>query len=237
MSACLDSCQQKLKIVITNDCNFLDQVSKSNLLTKKSRPRRFFAAEAEVGEAFVQMAQKGNLTLYNLLNDILKKAVELDQSGSSLQEAFRGFRTLKTSQEIGFIAVPEKLWYETAEIAHKVDPRSTSERFAEAGDWIGKYSLAKSKGRNRVEHLIECLSPLTHYSGDFSFEGGDTVRVRCVSHEFSTSYADSFATLLSRAFEKIGYQCTSRNVSKGMLLLSFQRSAQLDHELRGEILA
>ena len=206
-------------------------------MTKKLRPRRFFAADAEVGDAFVQMAEKGNLTLYNLLNDILKKTVELDRTGSSMQEAVRDSRTIKTSQEIGFIAVPEKLWYETAEIAHKVDPKRTFDRFAEAGDWIGKYSLAKSEGKSRVEHLIQCLSPLTHYTSDFSFEGSDAVQLRCVNHEYSKSYADSFATLLTRAFEKIGYRCTSRNVSKGMLLLSFQRSAQLDQELEGEILA
>ncbi len=203
----------------------------------KARARRFFAAEAEIGDAFVQMAQKKNLTLYNLLNDMLKKAVELDQAGISLQEAIREFRVLRTSQEIGFIAVPEKLWYETVEIAHRADPARTSNRFAEAGEWIGKYSLAKSGGQNQVEHLIQCLSPLTHYSSDFSSEGNEIVRLRCVDHQYSALYADSFATLLSRAFEKIGYQTSSRNVSKGMLLLSFRRSAQLEQKLPGEIFA
>jgi hypothetical protein len=183
------------------------------------------------------MAQKRNLTLYNLLNEMLKQAVELDQAGITLREAVQGFRTLRTSQEIGFVAVPEKLWYETAELTHKINPAQTSTRFAEAGDWIGKYSIAKSGAQNPVKHLIGCLSPLTHSSGDFSSEGSETVRLRCVNDQYSASYSDCFATLLSRAFEKIGYRCTSRDVSKGMLLLSFRNVAQLDQKLRGEILA
>ena len=183
------------------------------------------------------MAQKRNLTLYNLLNEMLKHAVELDQAGITLQEAVQGFRTLRTSQEIGFVAVPEKLWYETAEVAHKIDPTHTSTRFAEAGEWIGKYSLAKSGTQNPVKHLIDCLSPLTHSVSDFSSEGNETVRLRCVNNQYSASYSDCFATLLCRAFEKVGYRCTSRDVSKGMLLLSFRNAAQIDQKLRGEILA
>jgi hypothetical protein len=206
-------------------------------LTEKAQARRFFAADAEVGDAFVQMAQKKNLTLYNLLNDMLKKAVELDQAGISLQEAIRDFRILRTSREIGFVAVPEKLWYETAEIAYRADAARTGNRFADAGEWIGKYSLAKSGRQNQVEHLIQCLSPLTQYSSDFSSDGSEIIHLRCVNHQYSASYADSFATLLSRAFEKIGYQCLSRNVSKGMLLLSFRRSAQLEQKSPGEIFA
>ena len=183
------------------------------------------------------MAQKRNLTLYNLLNEMLKHAVELDQAGASLQEAVQGFRTLRTSQEIGFVAVPEKLWYETAEVAHKIDPAHTSTRFADAGEWIGKYSLAKSGGQNTVKHLIDCLSPLTHSISDFASERNETVRLRCVNYQYSASYSVCFAALLILAFEKIGYRCTSRDVSKGMLLLSFHNTAKLDQKLQGEIIA
>ena len=206
-------------------------------MTRKTRSRRFFAANAEIGDAFVQMAQKRNLTLYNLLNEMLKHVVELDQAGASLQDAVQGLRTLRTSQEIGFVAVPEKLWYETAEVAHKIDPAHTGTSFADAGEWIGKYSLAKSGGQNPVKHLIDCLSPLTHSSSDFSSAGNETVRLRCVNNQYSASYSDCFAALLIRAFEKIGYRCTSQDVSKGMLLLSFHNVAQVDQKLPGEILA
>ncbi len=206
-------------------------------MARKTRPRRFFAADAEVGDAFVQMAHKRNLTLYSLLNEMLKHAIELDRAGIALQEAVQRFRTLRTSQEIGFVAVPEKLWYETAEVAHKIDPARTCSRFAEAGEWIGKYSLAKGGGQNPVRHLIDCLSPLTHSSSDFSSEGNETIRLRCVNNQYSASYSDCFAALLCRAFEKIGYQCTSRDLSKGMVLLSFRTSTQLDQKPMGEILA
>lgn len=204
---------------------------------RKIPNRRFFAAKAEVAEAFVRVASRRNLTLYGLVSDILKKVVDLDSIGVSLDEVMEGFRLFKTSKEIGFVPVPENLWYETAEVSLKTDRKGTIARFSEAGEWIGKYALAKSQGKDPSKFLATCLAPLVHEASDFSIDGSETVRLRCVNARHPPFYTEPFSILLSKAIETLGYECESRTASRGMILLAFRKVLGLEQRMRGEILA
>lgn len=183
------------------------------------------------------MAPRRNLTLYGLVTDVLKKIVELDHHGVSLEDAANSFRSAKTAREIGLVVVPQNLWYETVDSALKVDRKGTMARFSDAGEWIGKYCVAKSSGENASRELAACLAPLASDANDFSLEGIETIHLRCVNPKYSQQYAESFSLLLSKAFEMIGHECTSRTVSKGMIILTLHRIPKLEQKMRSEILA
>ncbi len=208
----------------------------SKPLPGKTPKRHFFAVKAEVGETFARMASKRNLTLYSLVSDCLEKIVELDNSGVSLDEAASSFRLLKTAREIGLVLVPESLWYETVESSLKTDRKGTMARFSDTGEWIGKYCLAKNRGDNAARELGSCLAPLASDANDFSLEGDETIRLRCVNPKYSQQYAESFSMLLCKAFETIGHECLSRTVSKGMIILTLHRVPMLEKKMRDEIL-
>ncbi len=183
------------------------------------------------------MASKRNLTLYGLVTDVMKKVVELDNAGVSLDEATNSFRLMKTAKEIGLVIAPEILWYETVESALRTDRKATMARFSDAGEWIGKYCLAKNSGDDPARELASCLAPLTSDANDFSLEGNDTIHLRCVNPKYSQQYAESLALLVSKAFEMIGYESASRTVSKGMIILTLHRVPKLEQKMRSEILA
>jgi hypothetical protein len=206
-------------------------------LTGKGAPRHFFAVKGDVGEAFAQVAERRNITLYSLLNDVLAKVNSLDKAGGSLGEAIDSFHVIRTIKEIGFVVIPEDLWYETVENSLKADRKATTARFSAAGEWIGKYCLAKNRGGNTTQELTSCLAPLSSNANDFSLEGSDAVRLRCVNPRFSQSYAESFSVLLSKAFETIGHEITSRTVSKGMIILTLRKVSKPGQKVRDEILA
>jgi hypothetical protein len=193
--------------------------------------------KGDVGEAFARMAERRNLSLFSLLSDVLARITSLDKAGGSLDEAMNSFHLMKTIKEIGFVVVPEDLWYETVENSLKADRKGTMARFSTAGEWIGKYCLAKNLGGNSTQELTSCLAPLSHNANDFSLEGSDAVRLRCVNPRFSQHYAESFSALLSKAFETIGHECTSRTVSKGMIILTLRKVPRLEQKMRDEILA
>lgn len=193
--------------------------------------------KADIADSIMRIASEKSLTLYGLVSDVLEKVAELANSGVSLSEALEGFRLMKTSKEIGFVPVPEHLWYETAEISLKADRRGTMARFAESGEWIGKYALAKSRGTDPAKYLANCLAPLTCDASEFVMEGGETVRLRCVNPRHPPSYSEPFSALLARAVETLGYECESKTASKGMILLSFRRAPAILQKARGEIVA
>ena len=206
-------------------------------MTRGAVNRRFFAARAEVADAFVRMAARKNLTLYGLLSDILEKVVDLDNLGVPLNEAIHGFQLCRTAKEIGYAFVPESLWYNAAEVSLKSNREQTEKRFAEAGEWIGKYVLAKSRGTDPTKYMVSCLEPLGCDATELSIDANDRIHIRCVNPRHSLSYAESFSTLLRRAIETLGYVCENKTVSRGMVLLSLRRDPQLERKMRGEILA
>ncbi len=183
------------------------------------------------------MASRKNLTLYGLLSDVLEKVVDLDNVGASINEAIHGFQLCRIAKEIGYVFVPEGLWYNTAEASLNSDPEQTRKRFAEAGEWIGKYALAKSRGTDPTKYMVSCLEPLGCDATELSIDGTDNIHIRCVNPQHSLSYAESFSTLLSRAIETLGYVCENRTTSRGMILLSLRKDPQLERKMRGEILA
>ena len=183
------------------------------------------------------MASKRGLTLYSLLSDTLGKVVELDTNGISLDDVIKGFNCQKMAREIGFTCVPENLWYETAEASIRADRRGTMTRFADCGEWIGRYVLAKSQSTNLTEQLVKCLTPLTSDASEFSIEGSDTLRLRLVNPRLPPAYTEAFSTLLVRAIGAIGYECETRNHTRGMILLEFRRAKGLDRQLRKEVFA
>ena len=190
-----------------------------------------------MGEGFSQMAARKNLTLYSLVSDILAEVISLDKAGDSLDEALDSFRQMKTIKEIGLVVVPEDLWYETIENSLKSDLNAMMTRFSSAGEWIGKYCLAKSPAGNATQELTSCLAPLFANANDFTLKGSDVVRLRCVNPRFSQRYAESFSQLLSKAFETIGHECTSKTVSKGMIILNLRKVPKLEQKMRDGILA
>ncbi len=202
----------------------------------KRSTRRFFAVRSEVGEAFARMAAKRNLTLYSLVTDVLKKVVELENAGVSLDEATNSFRIMKKAREIGLVLVPENIWYETIEFALKTDRQGTVKRFSDSGEWIGKYCVAKKDGNEAARELASCLSPLASDANDFSVDGTDIIHLRCVNPKYSRQYAEALSTLLIKAFEMIGHECVSRTVSRGMIILNLNRLAKLEQKMRSEIL-
>ena len=206
-------------------------------MTGRSPKRRFFAVKAEVADSIIRIASQGGLTLYGLVSDALEKVAELHNSGVSISEALESFRLTKTSKGIGLVIVPEHLWYETAEVSLKADRKGTMARFAESGEWIGKYALAKSQGSTRIEYLANCLAPLICDASEFVMEGMDSLHLRCVNPRHPPSYSDPFSVLLARAVETFGYECTSKTASKGMILLSFRRTSGVEQKVRGEIVA
>jgi hypothetical protein len=205
-------------------------------LTEKSPARRFFAVKADVANAFNQMASNRNLTLYGIVSDILEKIVSLDTMGGSLDEAIDYFRLCKTSREIGFIPIPENLWYHAVELSAKMDEGGTRARFEDVGEWIGKYALTKSEGKDSVTYLKTCLAPLASDASEFWLEGHESIILRCVNSHHSQLYARLFSVLLTKAVETLGYDLEDQTVSQGLILLSFRKIPVIkDRHMGGEL--
>ncbi len=181
------------------------------------------------------MAARKHLTLFGLVSEMLEKVVELDAHGTSLEEVLNQYRIMKTSSELGFIPVPETLWYDNTESCLKADRRGTMTRFAGVGEWIGKYVATKSTVKDPLGLLKECLAPLTNDSSEFSLREGENLTLRCVNSRQPASYAEPFSALMTRAVEGLGYQCSTKSVSKGMIILDFRK--KIEPHLRGEIIA
>lgn len=193
--------------------------------------------KADVAADFIQMASRKNLTLYGLLSEILEKIVALDRMGATLGEVVEAYRLFKTCKEIGFVSIPESLWHETVESSLRIDKKGTLVRFGEAGEWIGRYALAKSQEADPALYLANCLTPLMCDASDFSIRGSETIQVRCVNPRYPPYYIEPFSTLLSRAVETLGYECDKRVVAKGMVLLSFQKTVGPEQRVRREVFA
>jgi len=190
---------------------------------KEKVKRKTVMAREDLVNSLIEMAKRQGYTLYELVNMIFKLVLEADSEGLNLGRFIEESRLIKTARKLGFTLGFERLWYEMAELAYKLSPEESSERWIEAGTWLAKNFIFEEKP---LEELMNTLKAAAWETPEFKFESkNDRVKIQILNPRFPESYTKLYAQLLEAALKTYGYTEIEKTISRGKIWIEASRKA------------
>ncbi len=119
--------------------------------------RKMLAARDDLADKVSGISASKGFTLFQMLNNMLELSIKAHGIGTSLEETFDTYLTMKSVKEASFTLIPENLLYETAEVAFTKAKEKTSKIWFDSGAWIAQQYITRdiddpfSKIRERFE--------------------------------------------------------------------------------------
>ena len=188
-----------------------------------SSRRKMLAAQEDIANKIVEIANRKDMTVYQTVNDILEQALRADGMGLVLKEVIDRRWMLERAREVGFTFAVERLLYEVVDTAYGHARNQLSQMWLEMGGWYGKYFANK-----RDDGLVafgEAMELLTLGTSEFSIEEARAgVSVTCVGEGFTPGFTEVFSLFIEGALEALGYARAAKEVSRGIIRLKFEKS-------------
>ena len=186
--------------------------------------RKMLVANEELAKQLVQIAEKRGQTLFSLLNEILEQALRVYNKGLTLKPVLDEWERAKAIEEAGFVHVIKNLWIDVVDTAFSLgNRRSLLKKWRETGHWYGKFFAAKNT-ENPLSNLKDFFSGLTWGASEFVIElDKEEGLIRCISVDFPKSYTELLSSFFEGILEALGYECTSKDVSEGLIRIMFKK--------------
>jgi hypothetical protein len=181
------------------------------------------AAKEDLVNKVIEIANRRKLSLFALTNEALEQVVEFDKLGMRLSEIANEHKILKAAKDAGFTLVPEALLYDTMDRAYRENKNWMLKRWAESGEWCGKYYSVKN-AEDTLQRLKEDMRDFLWNAREFELaqNGNGGVLVRCASPRFSESFATFLSAFLEGTLNALGYECAQKDVSEGFVQLNLK---------------
>lgn len=180
------------------------------------------AAQEDIANEVVELANRKDMTVYQTVNDILKQALRVDKMGFTLEEIVDERWMLERAREIGFTFTIEHLLYLTMDAAFDENPEKFIKIWNEMGHWYGKYFQAKHE--EPMDAFKAALELLTLGSADYYMD----VKSRIISFSFlgeklTSGYIELFSNFIESLLLVFGYNLKEKELRKGILRMEFRR--------------
>jgi hypothetical protein len=185
------------------------------------RRRKMLAADEELANRIVEMAKRRGATVFQTVNFILEEALRAEEMGVSLREVVDKRWMLERARRLGLVFAPERLLYEMVDLAYTRVKRRVSKIWFEVGKWYGEYFSDKEAPLKVLEEAMELL---TFGSSYYSLKDeGDRISLSIVGDRFTEGYTEALSLFIEGVFKALGYEATSKEVSRGAIHYRFGR--------------
>jgi len=187
-----------------------------------SSRRKMLAAQEDIANKIVELANRKDMTVYQTVNDILEQALRVEGIGLSLKQVVDERWMLERAQEIGFTFTIEHLLYRIVDAAYEEDQERFTGIFKEMGHWYGKYFEAKHE--IPIGALRDALELFTLGNTEYSLEETPRrLKLSFIGERLSPGYTELFSVLMEEMLLVLGFKLNGKEIRKGMLRMEFKR--------------
>jgi len=187
-----------------------------------SSRRKVLAAQEDIANKIVELANRKDMTVYQTVNDILEQALRVEGIGLSLKQVVDERWMLERAQEIGFTFTIEQLLYQIVDAAYEEDPERFTGIFKEMGHWYGKYFQAKHD--EPVGALRDALELFTLGNTEYSLDQTPKkLSLSFIGERLSPGYTELFSVLMEEILLVLGFKLNGKEIRKGILRMEFRR--------------
>lgn len=214
----------------------VDRTTKFNRLSKynctypgnllvKYLTRKFLAARADLAEKLSSIAKNNGVTLYGLVNQILEQAIRANSFGDEMPEIIDNHVFIKMAKQNGLILIPEKIWNVVLEKTFEKTGDSLTEVVYDVGLWYGKYFSTIFTDKNNIEEIENALKRMLWNVSilDLEKNSNNEIMLRCIEPNITHSHTVFLSAMLEGIIHPLGYSTTEKNVSRGIISLTFEK--------------
>lgn len=173
------------------------------------------AARDDLADKVSEISANKGFTLFQMLNDMLELSIKANNIGTSLEETYDTYLTMKAVKQASFTLIPENLLYETVEIAFGKAKEKTSKIWFDSGVWIAQQYITRDI-KDPFGKIEKDLKAFSWNVPEFTIEKtNETISIRVLSPRFSEVYSHLFTNFLEGIVTTFGYSINHKEVGKG----------------------
>jgi hypothetical protein len=177
--------------------------------------RKMLAARDDLADKVSEISASKGFTLFQMLNNMLELSIKAHGIGTSLEETFDTYLTMKSVKEASFTLIPENLLYETAEVAFTKAKEKTSKIWFDSGAWIAQQYITRDID-DPFSKIGKDLKAFGWNIPEFTLDKTkDMISVRVLSPRFSEVYSHLFTYFLEGVVTTFGYSISHKEIGKG----------------------
>ena len=185
--------------------------------------RNFLAARKDFVVRVRDIAKKKNQTLYALVNEALEQLLRAEEMGIPLPEIVDRYFFVNIAKESGFTLTNESLLFYVLEKVFEEDNESLAGMFYKTGQWLGKYCRVRFSGEDPLRVIEKIVRSLFWEISEFGItKNSDEILVQCIGSRIPSSYTTLLSTFLEGLMHTFEYSTVKRDVSKGIISLTFR---------------
>jgi hypothetical protein len=180
------------------------------------------AAQEDIANRIVELAQRKGMTVYQTVNDILEQALRVEELGMSLRQVVDERWMLERAQETGFTFTIEQLLYRIVDEAYESDKEKYIEIWREMGHWYGKYYQAKHE--TPLEAFEEALQLFTLGTSEYNMEANNRdLTFSFIGEKLTPGYIELFSIFIEELLAVLGYKLKTKEINRGIIKLEMTR--------------
>lgn len=178
-----------------------------------------------MAQKIIETANRKGMTVYNFTNEILQQAIRAESMNRSLPEIVERFRVLEIARDSGVVFVRNDMLLYMVDRLYQQGKEELFQKWYEFGHWYGKYLQIKINDGAPLDMLEELLETCACKPSEVRINrDGDKLSVNTLSPNDSSEYTELVSRFLEGILHSFGYETKSRDVSKGLLTLEFEKA-------------
>jgi hypothetical protein len=186
--------------------------------------RKPLAVKAEVAEKLSEIARRKNLTLFSLVTEALEQLLKIEDKGENLKKVVEQHLILSAAKKAGFILTPQPLLFSLLEKTFTLEGEFMAKIWRESGEWLGYYFKTIDPAITSKELLENIVKGILWNISEFSVtSGNEGLTVKCILFQCPKPYAVLLAEFISGVVSSLNYKPSTREITRGIILLNFRR--------------
>jgi hypothetical protein len=184
--------------------------------------RKMLAAQEDIANRIVDLAQRKDMTVYQTVNDILEQALRVEELGMSLRQVVDERWVLERAQETGFTFTIEQLLYRVVDEAYESDKEKYTVIWREMGHWYGKYY--KAKHEKPLDAFREALELFTIGTSEYTLESNNRDLIfSFIGEKLTPGYIELFCVFIEELLTVLGFKLKVKEINRGIIKLEMSR--------------
>jgi len=191
--------------------------------SRASAPKKLIAVRSDLLDQIIEISNREGKTVLGLISEIFEQQIKAHEMNRSLSEIVDAYSLFQIARETGAVITQADALYYLTNKLYPSEKEILLEKWYGAGQWYGKYLLAKFSDEDPVEWFRKLLTACTWdiTEAHVSRTENEGVRVRCVAPHMPRENTELLEAYLEGVMHSIGYKTRKKDSLKGIILLEF----------------
>ena len=186
----------------------------------RSKGKRLIPVPETLLNGLMEASSKEGKTLNSYIEDALKQAVKVFESGQNLKGMVRYFEILQSQKASGAVFTPLTVFDFMTNKVYATDKEKLMAVWFESGKWYGKYITEKFE--NPVQALADLLQAARWDLNEVNVNGaGGKVKLRCTSTALTKEGTELLLRFIEGALDGMSCKIVKSEFIKGLILVEF----------------